>query len=147
MNIFEALREDHQTQRSLADILIKTSGDSDGRAEIFAKLKAELSAHAAAEERHFYVPLMRDDMTQEKARHSVAEHHELDEYIEELESTDPSSPAWLATAKKLHHRLNHHLDEEEQEVFQLAGRVLKDGQKTALADAYVEDMEEQKAAA
>ena len=47
MNIFEALREDHQTQRSLADILIKTSGDSDGRAEIFAKLKAELSAHAA----------------------------------------------------------------------------------------------------
>ena len=78
MNIFEALREDHQTQRSLADILIKTSGDSDGRAEIFAKLKAELSAHAAAEERHFYVPLMRDDMTQEKARHSVAEHHELD---------------------------------------------------------------------
>ena len=84
MTIFEALRADHDTQRTLIDLLCKTEGDSEGRQELFDKVRLELSAHAKAEERHFYVPLMEVDMTQEKARHSVAEHHELDEMIEEL---------------------------------------------------------------
>jgi len=98
--IFEALRSDHQIQRQLIDELLETSGESPKREELFTKLKRELAVHAMAEERHFYIPLMKDELTQEKARHSVAEHHELDEFIEELENTEMSSPAWLATAKK-----------------------------------------------
>jgi hemerythrin-like domain-containing protein len=136
MNIFEALREDHQKQRTLIDILTKTHGDSEGRRELFDRLKHALEIHANAEERYFYVPLMKHDLTQEKARHSVAEHHELDELIEELESTDMSSPGWLATAKKLGDRLIHHLDEEEHEVFQMAGKALSETQKKELAKSY-----------
>ncbi|WP_148861052.1 hemerythrin domain-containing protein [Marinobacter fonticola] len=145
MNIFEALREDHDKQRTLIDLLCKTEGDSEGREELFGKVKAELARHAAAEERHFYVPLMKDDHTQEKARHSIAEHHEMDEMIEELESTDMSSPHWLAVAKQLQDQLHHHLDEEEQEVFQQAGKVLPEEQKASLANQYRKHMEEQAA--
>jgi hemerythrin-like domain-containing protein len=141
MNIFEALREDHQKQRTLVKILARTHGDSEGRNEIFAKLKKELEDHAKAEERHFYVPLMKDDLTQEKARHSVAEHHELDELVETLEKTDFSSPGWVSTAKKLEERLTHHLDEEEHEVFQMAGKALTEAQKVELASAYRKEME------
>ena len=133
MNIFEALREDHDKQRTLVDILVKTHGDSDGRREIFDKLKKELRDHADAEERHFYIPLIESDLTQDKARHSIAEHHDIDELLEELEETDMSSPAWLAAAKKLHHEVIHHLDEEEHEVFQMAGKVFSDQQKEKLA--------------
>ena len=136
MTIFEALRESHDTQRQLLDLLVETSGDSEGREELFDRLKAELDHHAVAEERHFYVPLMQVDLTQEKSRHSVAEHHEMDELVEELESTDRSSPAWLATARTLRERVLHHLDEEEQEVFQMAGKVLTETQKTDLASSY-----------
>lgn len=136
MNIFEALREDHQKQRTLIDILVKTHGDSEGRREIFERLKEALEIHANAEERHFYVPLLEHDLTQEKARHSVAEHHELDELIEKLEETDMSSPGWLSTAKNLGERLIHHLDEEEQEVFQMAGKALSETQKITLAKSY-----------
>ena len=142
MNIFEALREDHEKQRTLVDILSKTHGDSDGRDELFQRLKRELQAHADAEERHFYVPLIDDDLTQEKARHSIAEHHEIDELIEQLESTDYSSPGWKATAEKLKHQVIHHLDEEEHEVFQLAGKVFTDQQKSQLADDYRQEMAE-----
>ena len=134
--VFEALRADHETQRDLAARLVETEGDSDDRAKIFDELKTELAAHADAEERFFYLPLMEVDFTQEKARHSVAEHHELDELVEELEETDRSSPHWLATAEKLRHDLVHHLDEEEQEVFQMAGKVLTETQKTELASSY-----------
>lgn len=136
ITVFEALRADHETQRDLVARLIETQGDSDDRAELFDRLRTELAAHADAEERFFYIPMMEFDLTQEKARHSVAEHHELDELVEELQETDPSSPHWIATAKKLEHDLVHHLDEEEQEVFQMAGKVLTETQKTELADSY-----------
>ncbi|ASK35727.1 hemerythrin domain-containing protein [Alloalcanivorax mobilis] len=140
MTIFEALRADHDKQRTLLELLVKTHGDSEGRDELFEKVKTELSAHAAAEERALYIPMMEVDLTQEKARHSVAEHHEIDELLETLEETDFSSSAWLSTAKKLQHLVTHHLDEEEQEVFQLAGRALPEQQKTSLARTYQKEM-------
>lgn len=144
MNIFEALRTDHDTQRELADQVIATSGDTPERDDLYQQLKVELKAHAAAEERHFYIPLLEDDATQEKSRHSVAEHHEMDEMMEALDELDYSSPAWLVQAKKLHHRLFHHLREEEHEVFQMAGKVLTATQKTALAKAYATEMATQR---
>ena len=145
MTIFEALRADHETQRTLADLLTKTKGDSDGRNELFARLKRELEAHAGAEERYFYVPLMEHDLTQEKARHSVAEHKELDDLVEKLEEYDMSGSQWLQTAEELAHLLTHHLDEEEQEVFQLAGKALSEAEKTSLANDYDEDMKRRRA--
>ncbi len=136
MNIFEALREDHDIQRDLVKRLIETSGDQDARDELFIALRSELESHAEAEERHFYVPLIESDLTQEKARHSIAEHHEIDELIEELENTEYSSPGWLVTAKKLQEKVEHHLSEEEHEVFQMAGKVLSAKQKEDLAKSY-----------
>ncbi len=139
--IFEALRDDHEKQRTLVDLLLQTVGESDGRVELFDRLRNELEAHAAAEERYFYVPLMQHDLTQEKARHSVAEHKELDDFIEQLEGYDMSASQWLVTARELGERLIHHLDEEEREVFPVAGKALGDDEKTELAAAYREDME------
>lgn len=140
MNIFEALRHDHDKQRELVDALIQTHGDTQQRHKLMDELKTELEDHAKFEERYFYNPLMFDDLTHEKARHSVAEHHEIDELIEQLEDTAMSSSAWLVAAKKLHHLVHHHLSEEEHEVFQLAGKALTEGQKESLAKQYNDAM-------
>ena len=145
MTLFEDLRASHDKQRRLLDLLVKTHGDSEGRDELYIRLRAELENHAAAEERALYIPMMEHDMTQEKARHSVAEHHEIDELLETLEATEYESPGWLASAKKLQHLVTHHLDEEEQEVFQLAGRALGDSEKTSLAKTYRQEMESREA--
>lgn len=144
MTIFEAIRSDHETQRTLIDLVVKTEGASDGRKELFERLKRELTSHAAAEERYFYVPLMEVDLTQDAARHSVAEHKELDDFIEQLEGYDMSGSQWLQTAKELADRLVHHLDEEETEVFPVAGKALTDAQKDSLADDYRADMKRHK---
>lgn len=136
MNIFEALRESHDRQRTYAKALIKTSGDTPERVEAYKQLKAELQAHETAEERHFYIPLMEFDNGVDLSRHAISEHHEMDEMMEELDETDMSSPAWLAIAKKLSDKVHHHLKEEEQKFFQMAGKLLDDKQKEALADQY-----------
>lgn len=146
MTIFEALRKDHDIQRDLLAQLVETHGNSDERDSLYQQVRAELHYHAAAEERSLYIPMMSIDLTQEKARHSVAEHHEIDELLELLDETDYSATHWLAHAKQLQDLVTHHLDEEEQEVFQLAGRGLQDKQKTSLASEYQKEMQRQRSA-
>ena len=143
MNIFEALRESHDRQRSYAKSLIETSGDTPERVEAYKQLKAELQAHETAEERHFYIPLMAFDNGVDLSRHAISEHHEMDEMMEELDETEMSSPAWLATAKKLSDKVHHHLKEEEQKFFQMAGKLLSEKQKVQLAGEYEKEFKAQ----
>jgi hypothetical protein len=143
VNIFEALRESHDRQRTYADALIQTSGDTPERVEAYKQLKSELQAHETAEERHFYIPLMEFDNGVDLSRHAIAEHHEMDEMMEELDETEMSSPAWLVSAKKLAEKVNHHLEEEEQKFFQMAGKLLDDKQKETLAGQYEKEYKAQ----
>lgn len=143
MNIFEALRESHDRQRSYAKTLIETSGDTPERVEAYKQLKAELQAHETAEERHFYIPLMEFDNGVDLSRHAISEHHEMDEMMEELDETEMSSPAWLVIAKKLSDKVHHHLKEEEQKFFQMAGKLLDEKQKEQLAGQYEKEFKEQ----
>lgn len=139
MTIFEALRESHERQRDYARALIATHGDTPEREKAYERLKAELQAHETAEERHFYIPLMKMDGGVDLSRHAIAEHHEMDEMIEQLDELDRSSPAWLAMAKNLQEKVFHHLQEEEHKFFQMAGKLLNDKQKGSLAEQYQQD--------
>ena len=139
MNIFEALRLSHDIQRTLATKLLATEGSAPERSELFRQLKHELAAHAAAEERCFYTPLIAFDATMAQARHGMAEHHEMDELVDALNKVDMSSSAWIAHFQKLRDKVFHHLEDEEHAIFQLAGKVLKESDKTRLAREYEEE--------
>lgn len=144
MKIFEAIRNDHDVQRTLLQKLTSTEGATEERKRVYYRLKHELKIHADAEERYFYIPLFEDDRSQDQARHGVAEHHEMDELIEQLDETEFSSPAWLTIAKKLEEKVLHHLKDEEHEFFQLAGKVLGENQKETLANTYVDAINEER---
>ncbi|MCG7539243.1 hemerythrin domain-containing protein [Pseudoalteromonas sp. OF7H-1] len=143
MEIFNAIKQDHDHQRALLNMLAETSGDSKVREKYYKELKDALEAHAIAEERYFYAPLMDSDMTIEDSRHGIAEHHEIDELIEALDNTEFSDPSWLTKLKKLKDKVEHHLADEEQAFFQRAGKVLDKSEKSKLADEYQKEMEEQ----
>ena len=137
MNIFEALRVSHETQRELtARLLAGLAEDTPERQEVFLTLKRELIAHETAEERCFYVPLFEHDATVDAARHAIAEHHQMDEMVESLEEMEPASAQWRDCAQKLCEKVEHHLVEEERKFFQEAGKVLTEAQKTSLAKEY-----------
>ena len=139
MNIFEALRLSHETQRALATQILQTQGDAPDRNRLYREFKHALAAHAAAEERCFYGPLIGFDETMAQARHGMAEHHEMDELVDELNKMELGSPGWLPHFRKLHDKVYHHLEDEEHAIFQLAGKVLKESQKTELAKSYEEE--------
>lgn len=139
MNIFEALRVSHDTQRSFCARLLASEPQGPDRGLLFLELKRELQAHATAEERCLYVPLFEHDATVDASRHAISEHHEMDEMVEDLEDQEPNSPGWMAGAKKLCEKVEHHLKEEEHKFFQEAGKVLTEQQKMSLGKDYAEE--------
>ncbi|MGC4028905.1 MAG: hemerythrin domain-containing protein [Steroidobacteraceae bacterium] len=137
--IYDALRESHAIQRSLCRKLLRSRPHTRRRIELFSDLRTELAAHAAAEERYLYAPILMDDAGLDSSRHALHEHHEMDELVEKLQETDTSGPGWLATAKKLSEKVHHHLREEEKKFFQVSGRILGGAQKKRLAGRYRRD--------
>lgn len=141
MNIYDALRESHDAQRELCANLLASEPDANTRKQLFKSLKVELEAHAAAEERFLYSPMLMEDAGLSVSRHALAEHHEMEELMDELTTNDPTVQGWLTRAKKLCDKVNHHLDEEEKVFFQLSGKILSEAQKNKLAKAYMSDYE------
>lgn len=115
-DIFARLKQDHDRHRSLLDRLLAT-GAGEERAALFATLTKELKGHAAAEEQALYSTMLRKPPTTAETRHSVAEHHEIEEALNDLAATDMASGEWLTKFKELDHRYRHHIDEEEDEHF------------------------------
>jgi hypothetical protein len=136
MSIYTAIKDDHELQRELCQKLLDTSGGGEERRELWQELKKELQVHEVAEERHFYAPLIDTDKMQEDARHGMAEHHEIDDLIRDLEDTEMDSSQWLVTFKKLVHQVEHHLEDEEKEFFEKAKKVYSSEEAEKLAQAY-----------
>ncbi len=139
MDIFQALLQSHERQRAMFKRLLSDIGDPGQRKQAFDELKAEMAAHETAEERAFYVPLFEHDETVDEARHGVAEHHEMDEMVEDLEKAKEGSAEWLESVGKLVHKLEHHLKEEEQKFFPQAKKVLDAKQVQELGSLYLQE--------
>lgn len=141
MDIFDALLQSHERQRAICRRLLADIGDPALRGQALDELKAEMAAHETAEERTFYVPLIEHDETVDAARHGIAEHHEMDEMVEDLDGAEAGSPEWLEAIGKLVQKLEHHLHEEEEKFFPPAREVLSRREQKALGEPYREEHE------
>ena len=137
--IYDALRESHEIQRSLCRKLLRAKPGTQDRISLFKALHTELAAHAAAEERFLYAPVLMHDAGLDSSRHALHEHHEMDELVEDLHKADAEGGQWLAVARKLSKKVHHHLREEEKKFFQVTGKILTDPQKVQAAKKYRKD--------
>jgi len=134
-DIFAALIEKHEIQRALCDKLETATGDAE-RKSIYEDLKLELQAHAAAEERHLYVPVMQHDEGLDLSRHAITEHHEMDEMMETLDDGRIGQEKWDKTCADLIHKVRHHLKEEENDFFKQARSILDSDLQQRLGALY-----------
>ncbi|MGC1497072.1 MAG: hemerythrin domain-containing protein [Sulfitobacter sp.] len=123
-SIYDAIKADHDSHRTLLDEIAETSGNSKERRTKWNTFYHDVKAHAAAEEETFYSKLISKTWGQDAARHSVHEHQKLDDIMEELHDMDMASPGWLTRFKTLKHDYEHHMEEEENEVFKRAKEVI-----------------------
>jgi hemerythrin superfamily protein len=114
------LKADH---RRVTELFDKFEGLGDRahatRERTVAKIIEELSRHAGIEENVFY-PAVRERflVAQESmVLEALEEHHVVKVLLRELESMDPKSERYVAKVTVLREIVDHHVEEEESELF------------------------------
>ncbi|WP_374294746.1 hemerythrin domain-containing protein [Sphingomonas sp.] len=147
--IYADLKRDHDKQREMLKQLAELKGDSAKRQKLFEAFRLEVQSHAAAEEESLYATMLGDPELRDDARHSVSEHKEVDDLLGELMDLDFASDEWESKFYHMRHRYEHHIDEEEEEMFPAAEKELDDATEEKLAEIYEDrkpkELEEAKA--
>lgn len=143
-DIYSAIKSDHEKHRRLMAEIADTSGDSEARRAAWKEFFEDVKTHAAAEEETFYSKLMSKTWGQDTARHSVEEHAEMDDLMEELQGMDMSSPGWKQKFDKLREDYEHHMEEEEEEVFGRAKEVISDSEIEGYGDSFLKRKDKEK---
>jgi hypothetical protein len=129
MNAFQLLKEDHQKVSGIFQQLEPTTERAEKtRTELFARLKDELDIHARIEETIFYPAIKQAAETREIVLEGFEEHHVIKMLLKELESVPVDTEQWSAKLKVLQENVEHHVEEEEGEMFQKARQVLTEEQ-------------------
>jgi hypothetical protein len=129
--IFQDLKADHDRHRAMLATL--SGAKAEDRAPLFEALRIEITAHAAAEEESLYATMLANPDLRDEARHSVAEHKEIDDFFGALVELDPASEEWTAKFADMRHRYEHHIDEEEEDMFPAASDKLSAEEEARLA--------------
>ena len=143
-NIYDAIKADHDTHRELLNRIAETTGASEERQEAWDAFYGDVKSHSAAEEETFYSKLISKTWGQDAARHSVQEHAEMNDLLEELREMDMSHGSWLEKFKKLKHDYEHHMEEEESEVFERAKEVIPDAEIKGYGDRFLARKKEER---
>ena len=136
------LHEDHKLFRELTKQACEGT-TSTSRANAFNKLKPLLTAHARAEEATVYMPMVKLRKSKEAKDHGnegFVEHTLVDALVEHMSVTRPAgaSDMWRARAQVRRELLDHHIDEEEREVFAELGENFDGEQRAAMAEKFEE---------
>ena len=136
--IYRDLKKDHDRQRAMMKKLGELEGATRERKELFEKFRLDLQSHAAAEEESLYAAMLADPDLREDARHSVSEHKEVDDVLGEMMKLEMASDKWEEKFYHMRRRYEHHIDEEEKEMFPAAAKELDDATEDELAETYEE---------
>ncbi len=133
MDAFEMLVEDHEKVKKLLGELEETTERGvKTREELFAKIKQEMLVHETLEEEILYPALKEHEKTKEVSLEGYEEHHVVNEIMAELEETPVDDERWAAKFAVMKENVEHHIEEEEDEMFKKARQVLDKEQIDAL---------------
>ena len=147
MNAFELLKQDHE---KVSGIFEKLEGTTERgvktREELFAQLKQELDIHARIEEEIFYAAIRDAEETRDITLEAYEEHHVVKQLLAELDELPVDDESWGAKLKVLQENVEHHVEEEETEMFSSTRDVLTTEQLEELGTQMEEAKKAQKKA-
>jgi len=136
-DIYTAIKQDHDKARGLMAQILDTSNRAEKtRTDLFEDFKLDLWAHHKVEEAVFYAKLRDAKQTKADAHEALSEHHSANSLIEELDSMPKDNDAWIGKFSALKDMVEHHMQEEEQEVFPEAKDVIKGDDAEKLGDKF-----------
>jgi hypothetical protein len=123
------LKTDHDRMRTLLTELESTTERGvKTRTELFATIKGELMVHETIEEEIFYPELKAHPKAKDIVLEGYEEHHVVDLVMGELEEVPVDDESWGAKAKVMKENVEHHMEEEEGDMFKTARSVFDKGE-------------------
>lgn len=138
MSIYDVIEDDHRKVIQLFED-IRECRDPDDRFALFENLREELTIHAKAEEKVFYRRLEKDEGTRERLEDSIQEHQTMETLLARLQDLEPNSRQFESTLNDLEQVVQHHVDEEESEIFQRARRIVGDDSDNSIARQFLSE--------
>jgi hypothetical protein len=126
MDAFELLKADHKKVAGLFDQLEAATGKA--KLGVFDQIRTELELHAHIEEKIFYPALEKPEETHDLTLEAYEEHDVVKALLAELSTARNVDDEWEARAKVLRENVEHHVEEEENELFDKADDVLSEEQ-------------------
>lgn len=125
MNAIELLKSDHDKMRAIFEKLKPTTERAvKTREELFARLKQELDVHAHIEETILYPEIKNAAETHDITLEGYEEHHVIDVLLKELAVMPVGTEEWGAKLKVLKENFEHHIKEEEEDMFKSVRDIL-----------------------
>ena len=124
MDAIALLEADHRkVKKLLTELEATTERGVKTRSELFATIKGELTLHEIVEEEVFYPELKAHPKARDIVLEGYEEHHVVDVLMSELEALDVSDETWGAKAEVMKENIEHHIEEEEGEMFTQARKI------------------------
>jgi len=131
MDAIEMLKGEHRAVEALFEKFEKASSGA-SRRSVFEQIADALAVHAAIEEKHFY-PAVKAKATEDLLLEAAEEHLEIKRVIADLLALDASDETFDAKVKVLQEDVEHHVEEEESELFPKVQKIFETQQLETIA--------------
>lgn len=127
--------------RQIDDLLEQTQkAEPDQIATLLQQVAELLVPHSKAEEAFVYPAIQEYDRQEaDEAHDAVAEHHHVEELMEQLLADDPSAPGFDGKLAALIGELRHHVEEEESELLPVLSERASDEERAELGTRFAEE--------
>jgi hemerythrin-like domain-containing protein len=142
MDAYQILMKDHRNVEDLFEKIEKTDdGQHKEREQLLGKLREELELHTEIEERLLYPEMKKHPGTKKLAGEALEEHGEVKRLLQELPKLSPGEERWSDMIEELDHAVQHHVREEEEQMFPAARREISESRAKEL-DRQIEEMKQ-----
>lgn len=128
MNAIDLLKADHERVKAiLRQLSESTERAVKKRTDLLSKLEMEITIHTKLEEEILYPAFKEAGSKEQDIMYYEAkeEHRTVDSLVvPDLKNTDPGTPEFSGRVKVVKELLEHHIEEEESEMFPQANKLL-----------------------
>lgn len=129
MDALQMLKQDHdEIKQLMLQLAAKKDDKTSDKETVFTILTQKLALHEALEEDIFYPAMKQHPKTKELALEGYDEHEEVDQVMLELRGLDFMDAAYGDKVQTMKDKLEHHIQEEEEELFKHAREVFSEGE-------------------
>jgi len=136
-NIIDTLKQEHEMVLSMLSEL--ASKGISGREQKYESLKENLMPHLIGEEQALYPRLKEEAEMRDMVLESIEEHGAVKTLLGQLDSASSSEEdSWVAKLKVIQENVDHHISEEEDEIFPRMQQKMSSDELSSLGSRYEE---------